>query len=158
MPVNIQLSKIRRPFQDAGNHVTNSIEFRGATSGFPHTSSKNTLPLALHNSPKILVGLGRFELPTSPLSGVRSNQLSYRPGLIEPSAGGAGRDRTGDLLNANQALSQLSYSPRNRFPANTTQKYRLRKNGDRILVTAASSELNRGRLDAGQPTPGQLSL
>ena len=26
-----------------------------------------------------LVGLGGFELPTSPLSGVRSNQLSYRP-------------------------------------------------------------------------------
>ena len=26
-----------------------------------------------------LVGLGRFERPTSPLSGVRSNQLSYRP-------------------------------------------------------------------------------
>ena len=25
------------------------------------------------------MGLGRFELPTSPLSGVRSNQLSYRP-------------------------------------------------------------------------------
>ena len=28
---------------------------------------------------QIMVGLGRFELPTSPLSGVRSNQLSYRP-------------------------------------------------------------------------------
>jgi hypothetical protein len=27
-----------------------------------------------------MVGLGRLELPTSPLSGVRSNQLSYRPG------------------------------------------------------------------------------
>ena len=27
------------------------------------------------------MGLGRFELPTSPLSGVRSNQLSYRPGV-----------------------------------------------------------------------------
>ena len=27
------------------------------------------------------MGLGRFELPTSPLSGVRSNQLSYRPEL-----------------------------------------------------------------------------
>ena len=26
-----------------------------------------------------LVGLGRVELPTSPLSGVRSSQLSYRP-------------------------------------------------------------------------------
>ena len=30
-------------------------------------------------TPRQLVGLGRFELPTSPLSGVRSNQLSYRP-------------------------------------------------------------------------------
>lgn len=28
-----------------------------------------------------MVGLGRFELPTSPLSGVRSNQLSYRPSV-----------------------------------------------------------------------------
>jgi hypothetical protein len=28
---------------------------------------------------KNVVGLGRVELPTSPLSGVRSNQLSYRP-------------------------------------------------------------------------------
>ena len=27
----------------------------------------------------MVVGLGRFELPTSRLSGVRSNQLSYRP-------------------------------------------------------------------------------
>ena len=29
--------------------------------------------------PKSMVGLGRVELPTSRLSGVRSNQLSYRP-------------------------------------------------------------------------------
>ena len=39
-----------------------------------------------------LVGLGRLELPTSPLSGVRSNHLSYRPAAlvelvgIEPAA------------------------------------------------------------------------
>ena len=32
--------------------------------------------------------------------------------LLTRATGGAGRDRTGDLLNANQALSQLSYSPR----------------------------------------------
>ena len=57
-----------------------------------------------------LVGLGRLELPTSPLSGVRSNHLSYRP-KVGRDAGGAERDRTDDLLNANQALSQLSYSP-----------------------------------------------
>jgi hypothetical protein len=36
-----------------------------------------------------MVGLGRFELPTSPLSGVRSNQLSYRPKVGRP-----GRPRT----------------------------------------------------------------
>ena len=30
--------------------------------------------------PKILVGLGGVEPPTSPLSGVRSSHLSYRPG------------------------------------------------------------------------------
>ena len=28
---------------------------------------------------RLVVGLGRIELPTSPLSGVRSNHLSYRP-------------------------------------------------------------------------------
>ena len=33
-------------------------------------------------APRQLVGLGRFELPTSPLSGVRSNQLSYRPNRL----------------------------------------------------------------------------
>ena len=79
---------------------------------------------ACFRSLSFLVGLGRFELPTSPLSGVRSNQLSYRPLISRngtapcrsrlgrlSSAGGAERDRTDDLLNANQALSQLSYSP-----------------------------------------------
>ena len=50
-----------------------------------------------------MVGRGGLEPPTSRLSGVRSNHLSYRP-----ISGGAYRDRTDDLLNANQALSQLS--------------------------------------------------
>ena len=31
------------------------------------------------SEPRWVVGLGRFELPASPLSGVRSDQLSYRP-------------------------------------------------------------------------------
>ena len=65
-------------------------------------------PLTTQPPQAAVVGLGRVELPTSPLSGVRSNQLSYRPSGY---AGGAGRDRTGGLLSANQALSQLSYSP-----------------------------------------------
>src|SRR5581483_2912138 len=32
----------------------------------------------------LLVGLGRLELPTSSLSGMRSNHLSYRPGARKP--------------------------------------------------------------------------
>ncbi len=58
-----------------------------------------------------MVGLGRLELPTSPLSGVRSNHLSYRPGKTLPEQlkrGGACRDRTDDPLLAKQVLSQLS--------------------------------------------------
>src|SRR5215472_18889492 len=35
-----------------------------------------------NNNCKFVVGLGRIELPTSPLSGVRSSQLSYRPDLV----------------------------------------------------------------------------
>ena len=56
-----------------------------------------------------MVGLGGLEPPTSPLSGARSNHLSYRPKDLR--SGGADRDRTGDPLLAKQVLSQLSYSP-----------------------------------------------
>ena len=51
-----------------------------------------------------MVGLGRFELPTSRLSGVRSNQLSYRPstpqaprlrGTLATSGKAEGRPRGG---------------------------------------------------------------
>ena len=59
------------------------------------------------------MGLGGLEPPTSPLSGVRSNHLSYRPDVADalPSDGGASRDRTDDPLLAKQVLSQLSYGP-----------------------------------------------
>ena len=43
-----------------------------------------TQPCILQSPSSLLrgmVGLGRFELPTSRLSGVRSNQLSYRPAI-----------------------------------------------------------------------------
>src|ERR1044071_1332229 len=98
-------------------------------------SNRLNLPFNRLLTSLVLVGLGGIEPPTSPLSGVRSSHLSYRPGVERlrpgsvtpgrqranllaragheayPTTGGAGRDRTGDLLNANQALSQLSYSP-----------------------------------------------
>jgi hypothetical protein len=62
-----------------------------------------------------MVGLGGLEPPASPLSGVRSNHLSYRPGdaraCLAEESGGASRDRTDDPLLAKQVLSQLSYGP-----------------------------------------------
>ena len=64
-----------------------------------------------------LVGRGGLEPPTSRLSGVRSNHLSYRPQPClftlksECEFGGANRDRTDDLKLAKLALSQLSYGP-----------------------------------------------
>ena len=55
-----------------------------------------------------VVGLGRVELPTSPLSGVRSNQLSYRPKLVTQ----AGRSPAGSVHFQPEArrLSQSSFS------------------------------------------------
>ena len=45
----------------------------------PALSQLSYSPLSLPLRPIGVVGLGRIELPTSPLSGVRSNRLSYRP-------------------------------------------------------------------------------
>ena len=49
------------------------------------------------------------------LSGVKPEKNAPKRALfsefVTAKIGGATRDRTADLLNANQALSQLSYSP-----------------------------------------------
>ena len=66
-----------------------------------------------------MVGTSGLEPPTSRLSGVRSNHLSYAPirtlliWLVRPSfpLGGDEEDRTPDPLLAKQVLSQLSYTP-----------------------------------------------
>ena len=73
------------------------------------------------------MGLSGLEPPTSRLSGVRSNRLSYKPifsgfvvipfshfemsSLSALLSGGDKRDRTADPLLAKQVLSQLSYTP-----------------------------------------------
>ena len=51
------------------------------------------------------MGSSGLEPPTSRLSGVRSNRLSYKP------IHGDGEIRTLDPLLARQVLSQLSYTP-----------------------------------------------
>ena len=65
-----------------------------------------------------VVGTSGLEPPTSRLSGVRSNHLSYAP-ISWPDwqflhlhpFGGDEEDRTPDPLRARQVLSQLSYTP-----------------------------------------------
>ena len=58
------------------------------------------------------MGLSGLEPPTSRLSGVRSNQLSYKPlAFYSVTGNGDGEIRTLDPLLARQVLSQLSYIP-----------------------------------------------
>ena len=57
------------------------------------------------------VGLSGLEPPTSRLSGVRSNQLSYKPILKSFDFSGDEEIRTLDPLLARQVLSQLSCIP-----------------------------------------------
>ena len=69
----------------------------------------------------VVVGPSGLEPPTSRLSGVRSNLLSYGPVL-----GGDERNRTADPLLARQVLSQLSYTPiflGSSFKSNFTQRF-----------------------------------
>lgn len=140
-PSNIQFSKIRlpriSPFPDFAK--TSKVTFHGKSHEISH----------LRLLRLVMVGLDRLELSTSPLSGVRSSHLSYRPmlALLIPGSndheplqqhGGAGRDRTGDLLNANQALSQLSYSPR---LAHQSHKIKSRPIGCRAVSTRPTTTL-----------------
>ena len=58
------------------------------------------------------MGSSGLEPPTSRLSGVRSNHLSYEPILMKNlNNGGDEEIRTPDPLLARQVLSQLSYTP-----------------------------------------------
>ena len=57
------------------------------------------------------MGLSGLEPPTSRLSSVRSNQLSYKPILKSFDFSGDEEIRTLDPLLARQVLSQLSYIP-----------------------------------------------
>ena len=75
----------------------------------PHACKARALPTELQPrvgssqvaSGLILVGLGRLERPTSPLSGVRSNHLSYGPIAARSPKGSpalGARDRAPDLV------------------------------------------------------------
>ena len=77
--------------------------------GQVRTTNKNGLCVRSHLSHATcvaVVGSSGLEPPTSRLSGVCSNLLSY-----DPIGGGGNRIRTDDPLLAGQVLYQLSYTP-----------------------------------------------
>ena len=103
------------------------FNFRYCRSFFPHLHyfcfSLFNFQVSFLARSLLLVGTSGLEPPTSRLSGVRSNHLSYAPmflGLFTcyphnpfpGSCGGDEEDRTPDPLRARQMLSQLSYTPK----------------------------------------------
>src|SRR5207237_8523726 len=92
-PSPVGLCRARFPF---GSCVAAPREARRAKRGGARRDRTDDLMLAKHalsqlsygpiwavpegtRTARWMVGLGRLERPTSPLSGVRSNHLSYRP-------------------------------------------------------------------------------
>ena len=104
-----------------------------------------------------MVGLGGLEPPTSPLSGVRSNHLSYRPNVLFSSDGGACRDRTDDPLLAKQVLSQLSYSPIQVAPQGYNQEIRQRLN-HKSIQTVQNHQMRSKAQRQIVVGPGRLEL
>ena len=74
------------------------------------------------------VGLGRVELPTSPLSGVRSNRLSYSPATDERSA------TFGELWHLNQ--------PTDWQPVNLGQKHPLLAGREAVIFPSGNGLLS----------------
>jgi hypothetical protein len=67
---------------ESGSLNTGCFDFGASrVAGGATVRATRRLGPRLHGA-EALVGLGRIELPTSPLSGVRSSHLSYRPGLL----------------------------------------------------------------------------
>ena len=81
------LSNLQPGFKNGGGERARTVDplrARQVLSQLSYTPMKSFSVSAFsdHSSGKCLVGLDRFELSTSRLSGVRSNQLSYRPARL----------------------------------------------------------------------------
>ena len=109
-------------------------------SGFKFPVS--SLKLETRNSKLILVGLGRVELPTSPLSGVRSSQLSYRPQFPEvrwPSQSHSPLVRTFESkLNSRTKVERASECSRTDYRLESTGKRDIRADSIKKLIRVTS--------------------
>ena len=107
--------------------LVGSSSVESLSAFFAYTSYKHSETSFTSLSPRssrCLVGSSGVEPPTSCLSGMRSNLLSYEPiPRTEPSLWSGGDDgiRTHDPLLAGQVLSQLSYPPSRVFPQTVSE-------------------------------------
>ena len=112
----------------------------------PGVSPRSTLASNAHLRPllsEFVVGLGRLELPTSPLSGVRSNHLSYRPLAINTWWSWSGSNRRPPECKSGALPAELQ--PLN--PQDTANREPLKTRPVRIsfsILSEASWTLNRG--------------
>ena len=112
----VQFSRCRRRSKTGSKH-SNALTFKCFDPFFvggdkrDRTAdllrAKQALSHLSYTPKRALVGQSGLEPPTSRLSVVCSNQLSYWPIY----SGGDERNRTADPLLARQVLSQLSYTP-----------------------------------------------
>ena len=91
-------------------HLTSRLNYLQAY-GLKWTFAHNSQLYSIGSGSVKPMGLSGLEPPTSRLSGVRSNQLSYKPILKSFDFSGDEEIRTLDPLLARQVLSQLSYIP-----------------------------------------------
>jgi hypothetical protein len=100
-------SQARHPFRPSPQQrrqVLNRWWSQTGSNRRPHACKARALPTELWpqgvsaegRASRVVVGLGRLERPTSPLSGVRSNHLSYRPRAIEARHPGHSPERCAD--------------------------------------------------------------
>ena len=72
-----------------------------------------------------VVGLGGLEPPASPLSGVRSNQLSYRPGELPAAVRASLLRKLGGYPNVTRTLWDL-LAPQTRAPGGAANRFAVR--------------------------------
>ena len=97
------------------------------------------------------MGLGRFELPTSRLSGGRSNQLSYRPvSPSNPSFTSSGRSNRSGLQKLNSVRRRWDRRPRDSPIERVTGKTRDSSLSDpQRVATEVAARRDLGRLRPG---------
>ena len=116
--MNLPISRAIDPFaKNGGGERTRTVDLLVANQAL----SQLSYTPRIRSLTSEMVGLGRFELPTSRLSGVRSNQLSYRPPFRTNLPTNTARTAAGeprDIKPSGARAPKPCRRRKRRFPAN----------------------------------------